>query len=312
MIRNAIIIMLKKIIKKILFALNSFGRACRYKTAKIIYRVTARSVSPSFSHPREIGLIIIDPYNNDTCIKLPPDYLQLIDIINEGIHRKMNIAKNCVYFLRDKNIKRRLDIGDGLPESTWDVQEYRHGLISKIQSKGAHDIAGVETLCQAIMPEVEKNIYGSYVEVASSFAEMKFLTEDTKDKDGFFHSDRHYEDTIRMIIYMSDVGVDDAPFEYLRHQETRKTIRIRTADHPTFTMKGRIPKEALSNYMNNRYERFKITGKKGTIILFDSKIIHKANSPKNNSRTVLVLPIRPATVKRERFVDPKCIEAVYV
>lgn len=303
---------IKQFIKKIVFDLSALTRFCRYLAAKARYRLAGHFYKPVFSHPREIGLIKIDPYNNDTIIKLPSDYMRLVDLIGEGIHKKMALARNCVYYLEDKEAKRRLDTGEGMPESTWDLPEFRGGDIATIRSKECHDIDGIEELCQKVMPEVEKYIYGSYVEVASSFSEMKFVTKKMILKGGLFHSDRHYEDTIRMIIYMCDVSEDNAPFEYLRHKETKKTCRIKTADHPLYTKNGRIPEELLQNYLNQGYERVKVTGKKGTIILFDSKIIHKANAPKNGTRVVLILPIRPALGKSVRYVDPANIEGVYV
>lgn len=303
---------IKQFIKRAIYAISAFARSARYAAAKMQYRLAGRGQKPHFSHPREIGLIAIDPFNNDSAIQLPPNYLQLIDTISVGINKKMSVAKNSVYYLEDKDAKRRLDAGVELPESTWDLPEFRDGAIATIRSKECHDIEGLETLCQKVMPEVEKQIYGSYVEVASSFAEMKFVTKNIIAKGGLFHSDRHYEDTIRMIVYMCDVDEDNAPFEYIRHKETKKTVRIKTADHPKYTKNGRISEESLNNYLKNGYERVKVTGKKGTTILFDSKIIHKANTPKNTTRIVLVLPIRPAIFKPARYVDPKHVEGVYV
>lgn len=302
---------IKQFIKKVIFNLSALTRFCRYLAAKARYKKDGHP-KPVFSHPREIGLIKIDPYNNDTVIKLPSDYLRLIDIINEGLYKKMSIAKNCVYYLEDKEAKRRLDAGEGMPESTWDLPEFSNGAIATIRSKECHDIEGIEALAEKVMPEVEKYIYGSYVEVASSFTEMKFVTKNIITKGGLFHSDRHYEDTVRMIIYMNDVNEDNAPFEYLLHKETKKTCRIKTADHPLYTKNGRIPEELLQNYLNQGYERIKVIGKKGTIILFDSKIIHKANTPKIGSRIVLILPIRPSLGKSIRYVDPRNVEGVYV
>lgn len=302
---------IKRFVKKTLFEISAFARACRYVAAKARYRMDSHS-KPVFSHPREIGLIKIDPYNNDTTIKLPSDYMRLIETINEGLYKKMSMAKNCVYYLEDQEAKRRLDTGAGLPESTWDLQEFHDGLIKMIRSKECHDIEGVEALCQEVMPEVEKYIYGSYVEVASSYTEMKFIRKQAKAEVRLFHSDRHYEDTIRMIVYMSDVGEENAPFEYIRHKETKKTVRIKTADHPKYTKTGRIPEDVLQTYLDQGYERVKITGKKGTMVLFDSKIIHKANVPKNGTRVVLVLPIRPSIGKSARYVDPRNVEGVYV
>lgn len=303
---------MKQFIKKVLYAISASVREFRYAAAKMQYTLAGHSYKPHFSHPREIGLIVIDPYNNNTAIQLPPDYVRLIDTINEGLHKKMSIAKNCVYYLEDKEAKKRLDAGEGLPESTWDLQEFHDGAIATIRSKECHDIEGIEALCQKVMPEVEKYMYGSHVEVASSFTEMKFVTRQTIARGGLFHSDRHYEDTIRMIIYMSDVDEDNAPFEYIRHKETKKTVRIKAADHPRYTINGRIPEEVLNDYLDNGYERIRITGKKGTMVLFDSKIIHKANTPKNGSRVVLVLPIRPSIFKPARYVDPRHVEGVYV
>lgn len=306
-------IWIKQLIKHVVFQMSALARFCRYMAAKARYRAAGYAyVKPSFSHPREIGLIEINPYSNTTVIQLPSDYLRLIDFISEGINKKMAVAKNCVYYLEDKEAKRRLDAGEDLPESTWDLPEFKGGAIATIRSKECHDIEGIEALAQKIMPEVEKHIYGSCVEVASSFTEMKFVTKEAITKGGLFHSDRHYEDTIRMIIYMCDVNEDNAPFEYLRHKYTAKTCRIKASDHPRYTKNGRIPEDALQAYLDQGYERVKVTGKKGTIILFDSKIIHKANTPKSGSRTVLILPIRPSTGKSVRYVDPRNVEGVYV
>lgn len=303
---------LKLLVKKVAFSIKAISRMAKYTAAKIQYRLDGNTNKTHFQHPREIGLIKIDPLNNDTVISLPSDYLQLVDKINEKIDKKMIVAKNWIYTLANKELKRKLNDVAGPSGSVYELDEFKAGLIERIISKECDDIHEIEELCQKIMPEVEKNVYGSYVEIASYFVERKFALKERPEKTEKFHADRHYEDTVRMIIYLSDVDDGAAPFEYIRNKLTQKTIRIKTADHPKYTLQGRIPSAAIDNYLNNGYERINAVGKKGTIILFDSKIIHKANLAKHNDRLALVLPIRPSIKKPTRYTDPSHIEAVYV
>lgn len=53
---------IKQLAKKILFEISAFVRNARYFVAKARYRMDSHA-KPVFSHPREIGLIKIDPYN---------------------------------------------------------------------------------------------------------------------------------------------------------------------------------------------------------------------------------------------------------
>jgi len=78
-------------------------------------------------------------------------------------------------------------------------------------------------------------------------------------------------------------------------------------------LNGRIPDELVQRHLANGFEKITVVGKKGTFIIFDSKIIHKASNVLGDvNRTVLVLPIRPALRKPKRYVDPKNVEGVYV
>ena len=303
--------LVKDPIKAAMYAAASSGRDIRYAAAKVRYRADGNDSKPHFGHPREIGLLAIDPNANESVIRLPDNYLDLVDQIAIGTEAKLRVASEVIYYFGDKAAKRDYDAGKNLPACTWDTDVYREGRMKTIRSKECHHIVGIEELCRLVMPEVEKQIFNSYVEVASSFVERKFVPREYKPVE-LFHSDRHYEDTIRMIIYLNDVDEDTAPFEYLLHKETGKTVRIPTSDHPKLTMNGRIPDELVARYVSEGFERVPVVGKKGTIVLFDSKIIHKANIAKSRNRTVLVMPIRPALSKSERYVDPKNVEGVYV
>ncbi len=354
--------LVKEPVKSAMYAAASSGRDVRYALARLAYE---SGVVPHFNHPREIGLIQVDPgallRNNhqlnpsrmnpnhfkarqgsadypsslvqrfgqhseqidqdviskkssasDSIIKLPENYFEIIDRIAVGTEKKLSVANENIYYFGDKGEKRRYDAGIDLPACTWDTEVYTNRRLKTLRSKTCDDVDGVEDLCQAIMPSIEREIFNSYVEVASSFVERKFGHENVKPV-SLYHSDRHYEDTIRMIVYLNDIDETAAPFEYLRHKETGKTVRIPTSDHPKLTLNGRIPDELVQRHLANGFEKITVVGKKGTFIIFDSKIIHKASNVLGDvNRTVLVLPIRPALRKPKRYVDPKNVEGVYV
>ena len=78
-------------------------------------------------------------------------------------------------------------------------------------------------------------------------------------------------------------------------------------DPPMFNggKNNRIPTEWIDNKISEGYERYKITGKSGTIIIFDNNIIHKANIARNNYRDIVNIEIRPNLTKQNEYYNNK-------
>ncbi len=299
---------IKQKIKLGIFYKDSAYRYTRFMVAKVLYRI---SKQPKFSHPNTIGIITVIPGEEHPIIKLPKNYHEIVDSIVKSGDEILRDAKKCLYIAEKEIMGQLLEKSNQVTLRSELPSEITEKIVA-VRTKKAEEVKGLEEFCQSIIPQVEEHIFGSYVEINSPFLEYKFAGAKMEEKDEKFHSDRHYEDTVRLIVYLNDVDEGSAPFEYIRHKVTGEVPRIPVSEHPTKTDRTRVKKEIIDEYLNSGYERVKVVGKKGTFIIFDSKIIHKANKAKTGDRKVVVLPIRPATAKHERYIDDSRVDNAYI
>jgi|GEM_PF-4261943 hypothetical protein len=106
------------------------------------------------------------------------------------------------------------------------------------------------------------------------------------------------------MIYLNDVGLEQAPFEYLRRAVDGGVIRV-SPSWPRKYPEGRVPQELIDRYKKEGYESYAATGKAGTVLVFDDKIIHKGNYAKQGFRDVLVLQLEPALFRKKKYIDPR-------
>lgn len=299
---------IKQKIKLVIFYKDAIYRYVRFILAKALYRISKK---PKFSHPNTIGIITVVPGEEHAIIKLPKNYQEIIDTIVSSGDEILQDAKKCLYIAEKEIMGQLLEKSVQVKLRSELPNEITEKIVA-VRTKKAEEVRGLEEFCQSIIPQVEEHIFGSYVEINSPFLEYKFAGAKMEEKDEKFHSDRHYEDTVRLIVYLNDVDEGSAPFEYIRHKVTGEVPRLPVAQHPKKTEKGRVKKEIIDEYLNNGYEQVKVVGKKGTFIIFDSKIIHKANKAKTGDRKVVVLPIRPATAKHDRYIDDSRVDNAYI
>lgn len=298
---------LKRLVKLGIFYSSATGRTIRFGWAKIWYHITKK---PLLGHPRNIGLILVSPHNPHPLFQLPLEYTTIIDDIVRSGDEQLAHTRNC-WVMAKKDQMSEIESEFEKTPLFENVSGVCKEKIAAIRTKKAMGIEGIEKFAQAILPQIEEKIYGSYVEVTAPFLEYKFARPHLEDGDEKYHSDRHYEDTVRVIVYLNDVDEDTAPFEYIRHTVTGEVPRIPVSQHPKKTEKGRVKKEIVDSYLQNGYESVKVVGPKGTFIIFDSKIIHKANKAKK-TRKVLVMPIRPATKKHKQCIDDSRTDNAYI
>ena len=120
------------------------------------------------------------------------------------------------------------------------------------------------------------------------------------------------------MIYLTDVGENDGPLEILVNKDGKalklKSNRINKEDFnskkwddPRY-FKGqyngnRISEQDIEDLLKLGYKKKKITGKKGTIILFSENIIHRANYCKENHRNVINTVICPSLYKNINYFN---------
>ena len=176
----------------------------------------------------------------------------------------------------------------------------------------------LENLLGMILPMVEKDFYQS--NVAVSYTQMyKSIIRDEPDPNNRstwqWHVDCYPEESNKLMIYLTDVTENDAPFTYLVDENDNPVLLESPAKHidPKKELRGnfeelnpdvpddRIPFEWVQEKIKKGYEEKTWTGKKGSFAIFRPNVAHKATIPKGNERTVVSFTLRPSMTKRNSY-----------
>lgn len=172
----------------------------------------------------------------------------------------------------------------------------------------------IEAVAQIIIPFLEENIYGCYLNLMRCYVYKNLKTAQNESSSWLWHWDNHPDEFLKVIIYLTNTNSNDGPFEFLKHNISNKGYKMPTnrlgpynwgtKNHPIH--KGcRISHKNINKMCREGYKPFKVIGKKGSIIFFRQNIVHKANIPKNNERIILTLQVKPILNKREKYFDRK-------
>lgn len=170
----------------------------------------------------------------------------------------------------------------------------------------------IEDIAQILIPQLEDKLFSSYLHLMRVYMYRNKITNNPESSSWLWHWDNHPEEIIKIIIYLTDVTEENGAFEYLRDKNTKEPLKMNTnrlgpnkwgnKNHPTY--RGcRISYPQINEFINNGYETVKVTGKKGTIIIFDNNIVHKANRCKTSYRDILTLQVRPRMDKLTQYLS---------
>lgn len=230
-----------------------------------------------------LGMEIIDPNEESDLVELPENYSQIIKSLSEKVDQKVN----------DPNEHYNDPSAKGQPLA--------------IQIKNIWDIPELEQIANAVLPSLERNVFASYIHLSAihMYRNIKFDGEPLSS--WLWHYDNNPKEAVKMLVYLTDVSEDNAPFEYMvRDGEARKMETSRTGfGHwkPPYISNSRIPPQMISDLESEGYRKKKITGPAGTILFFDNNIIHRATSPITGYRDVAIFNIRPAELKIRPWVS---------
>ena len=276
--------------KKILF---NYTR--HYHLAQRTYKEVCGETHPAVNSIREVGVRVISFGGTGNVIDLPDDYLELVHRVSEDVKSCLGRSKECSFFP---------GLPDGpIPERTEDIPAIRNGEVISIQLKNPLAIAGLEDLCRPIMRELERKIYGAYLTVEKVYLYRSPVSSQTPRVSWLWHFDNHPYEVLKVMIYLTDVGDQSAPFEYLRSPELAEPV----AGSPIAPLYGhsRIPQKKLTRYLEKGFVRHKVIGPKGTMILFDNDVIHRGNLASQTCRDVVIFQVRPIAARLSPYVDPR-------
>jgi hypothetical protein len=271
--------------------LRTYSR--HYAEARRQYREAGHGAEPSCS-PRAIGVLTIDPDTPPNIITLPPDYPALLDRIRLDTGERLSRTADCRLFPKPASAV--------LPERSGDVDDVRRGETITIQLLNYLNIDGLEALCAHVIPGIERAVYGSHVLVDKVFAYRSPVSHQRPQASWVWHYDEHPREVLKLMIYLTDVTEDTAPFTYLAADEAGTAVI--GARMPLYGQ-SRIPASKMAAYTARGHRPRAVTGRAGTLVLFNDNVIHRATLAARGPRDVIVLQLRPDDARRAPFVDPR-------
>ena len=232
----------------------------------------------------DLTMSVIYPDQPNDLIELPDNYSDLITAISKAVDQKI-LDKNEHYLDRSQGTRPKVAIQ---VKNIWDIQELKE-------------------LADSILPSLEKNVFGSYIHLSAVHAYRNIQTTSSRYSSWLWHYDNNPKEAVKILIYLTDVGEANGPFELI--EKDNHHVKIETSrtgyNHwaPPLIPHSRIPKDMMDAFKQKGYKEKKILGPAGTMLFFDNNIIHRANIPTVGYRDVVILNIRPCSKKIRPFLS---------
>ena len=155
---------------------------------------------------------------------------------------------------------------------------------------------------------LSSKIYGCYLYVDKVYI---YRTKKMKKRKSSYrwHYDNNPQEIRKNIIYLTDVGELNSPFEYLSKPNGEGLLLESTRtgpDHWRDAPNGsRIDKEVKKLIKQEGYYPQKFIAKKGSIGSFINDIAHRANPVLEGFRDVVNIRVKPAMEKPPKYIDEK-------
>jgi hypothetical protein len=264
-----------------------------YRRAQRAYRDAGRQEADPRVSPYDVGVRVIDPRADDALITLPPAYAGIVERVAGRVAAAFERSANCRFF-------PRLPAGE-VPERTTDIPALANGEVITLQLRDPFVIDGLNELCEPILRELERTIYGSFIIVDKVYIYRNPVSQQKARASWRWHFDNHPREMLKVMIYLTDVAGDTAPFQYLRERSSGAPLEG-TPLRPLFG-DSRVPIEEVDRCLAGNWTCHSVTGARGTIVVFDDNIVHRATLAKAAHRDVVVFQIRPATFQPAKHID---------
>jgi 2,5-diketo-D-gluconate reductase A len=122
------------------------------------------------------------------------------------------------------------------------------------------------------------------VRVRSLSRNIKDFEEANRTRSMLWHWDSMPDDMIKVILYVNDVDYRNGCMVAMRHRETNQTIRLRSLWPPREFPWGpnifpAMPRPWLAELLRTGYEPHCLSGPAGTMVIFDTNIVHRGSRP---------------------------------
>jgi hypothetical protein len=263
----------------------------QYADAQRQYRADGHVPAQGRPSLGAVGVRTLGPGAPSNLIALPPSYGELVGRIQRNLSERLSWSANSWFHPPPAQLAARTD----------DVEEVRRGDVIIIKLRDHLNIDGLEDLCAELIPEVERAIFGSYVLVDKVYVYRTLVSRRRDQGSWLWHFDQHPLEVLKLMIYLTDVGEDTAPFTYLSAGGTGDAVM--GTRHPLYS-RSRIPASVMEAHIAKGCRVRPVTGPCGTAVVFNDNVIHRATFAERRHRDVIVLQLRPATERRLPYVHP--------
>lgn len=175
-----------------------------------------------------------------------------------------------------------------------------------IRYKTPWDIPDINALAEILVPYAEENVFGCNLYTMATYVyRTKVGKYDPKSVGSLlWHADNHPKEVIKIMVYLSNVDENSGAFEILNKENQGHKFSTTRVDHSRWSKhNSRIPEDQINSLVSSSYETKKLTGEKGTVIIFDNNIIHRATLCESKPRDVVTFMVKPTHTKIRPFIS---------
>ena len=269
--------------------------SAHYRDAQRVYRDSGEQTERTIDSISDVGVRVIESSENALGIALPQDYDDLVARVARNAAEAFEHSANCHFF-------------PGLPPGptparTADVPAVANGETITLQLLRPLAVDGVQALCAPLVKELERTVFGSFTIVDKVYVYRNPVSHQLPRASWRWHFDNHPREMLKVMVYLTDVTDDTAPFQYLRGRSSGAP-RPGAPLTPMFGT-SRVPDEQIERYLAGNWTAHSVTGRRGTIVVFDDNVIHRATLSKAAHRDVVVFQVRPAAFKAAQHINAR-------
>ncbi|MFA5909885.1 MAG: glycosyltransferase [Vicinamibacterales bacterium] len=266
-----------------------------YRRAQRAFRRAHPAAAPNAGRIHDLGVIVSRPGDASAPLPLAASHGDVVSRVAAAADAALGITAQCQFVP---------PLGAAMPGPRTEAQpEVINRQVIAIQLLDPLSLDGLPELCEPLMDEIERRFYGSFVVVDKVYVYRSPISEQTPDASWLWHYDNHPREVIKVMVYLTDVNEGTAPFEFVRERGSGRPAY--GAPLAPLHWKSRVPSAEVERYLANGYERHAVTGPRGTVVMFDDNVIHRATLARTSHRDVLVFQVRPATFRAEPRLDAR-------
>lgn len=265
-----------------------------YRRAQRAYRAGIASPTGTAPSVQGTGVMVVRPGGPAGALALPAGYTALVERVAIAADRALSRSAGCRFVpgLRTSPVPERNEM----------IPEVRNRETISIQLLNPLALDGLRELCESLVSQLEAAVFGSFVFVDKVYVYRSPVSAQRPRASWVWHFDNHPREVIKVMIYLSDVAQDTAPFVYLRERASGRPMM----GGPIAPLSGnsRLPSEVVARHLANGCEEHAVTGPRGTMLVFDNNVVHRGTLAETGHRDVVVFQVRPATLALRPALDP--------